>query len=101
MSKFKVGDRVRIVCPEVPRHGCEGTIYQRGNGMWSKEYGYLKGQIGWRVDVDGWGKRDSNGAAFAYLDSQLEPIVNPDETAWTEFKRYLQPDPIILAKEPA
>ena len=105
MKSFKVGDRVRIVCPTSNRNGCAGTIYHMGVWFnWHKESQRNNGVMGYAVDIDGFGKThdDDLGSFYAFIGEELRPIVNPDETAWTEFKRYLQPDPaVILAKEPA
>ena len=65
--------------------GQQGTIVGNGWHIWQ-----------WEVRLDG------NPEKGGFNSEHLEPIVNPDETAWNEFKRYLQPDPaVILAKEPA
>ena len=88
--KFKIGDRVRV--KSVSRWsgqdyliGQQGVIVGNGWHIWR-----------WEVHLDG------NPEESGFNSEHLEPIVNPDETAWNEFKRYLQPDPaVILAKEPA
>lgn len=100
MKTFKVGDRVRIKCAK-SYSGCNGksaTIVAYTCGHWRNgERGF-----GYDVEVDGIGRFGKYGGQLSYKAHELEPIVNPDEQAWTEFKRYLQPDPaVILAKEPA
>ena len=98
--KFKIGDRVRIVLTESIDFGKEASVI----GV----YQNARTQLGvkplvYQVEVDGIGRIDpDNGYPIGFEPQDLEPIVNPDETAWTEFKRYLQPDPaVILSKEPA
>lgn len=105
MKSFKVGDRVRIVCPASPRNGKTGTVWKIS--VWKpSDYSVvmkhaIAGECAFMVDIDGLGRGDDE-ADFAYCKVDLRPIVNPDETAWTEFKRHLQPGPaIILAKEAA
>ena len=99
MKTFKVGDRVRIV----------GAHFQENRLHIGKEATVVKPyddypmclEAGYGICIDG--APTPFGFKFWVASPQhLEPIVNPDETAWTEFKRYLQPDPaVILAKEPA
>ena len=101
MKSFKVGDRVRIVCPVSEANGREATVIDIGSsGTW-KFSPKDDGKTAYYLDVDGFGKFGFFGGRVAFPAHELEPIVNPDETAWNEFKRYLQPNPIILAKEPA
>jgi len=102
VKSFKVGDRVRIVCTTSKRNGCEGTIWKTHVWHnWPLHYAQFNGRLSYLVDVDGHGV-GTETTYFSYMPEDLEPIVNPDETAWNEFRRYLQPDPaIILAKEPA
>lgn len=105
--KFKVGDRVRIKSAVTNLFiGKEGVIWEISKGNWSAAsiaFGVPPDAIAYRVEVDGIGRDHPDGNSFiAFQGHRLEPIVNPDETAWTEFKRYLQPDPaVILSKEPA
>lgn len=104
MKSFKVGDRVRIVCPASPKNGQEAVVWayvEKPNWSIRALLGGANPNLpAYRVDIAG--KRlNENGAFYAYHPHELEPIVNPDEKAWSEFKRFLQPDPIILAKEPA
>lgn len=106
MKSFKVGDRVRIVDGDFLYK--EATVICIDEWDWQdkpvKNGSVPCGAVCYLLCVDGVGDTypddpNSEIAAFGY---DIEPIVNPDETAWTEFKRYLQPDPaVILAKEPA
>ena len=101
--KFKIGDRVRIVCPHSVAHGDTGTIFdtstRRSTATVTKAI--LPAAFRYGVEADN-NSPPSGRRCFYYLPEELRPIVNPDETAWTEFKRYLQPDPaVILAKEAA
>jgi hypothetical protein len=70
MSKFFVGQRVRVVANS-PRRGCEARIVGRSFSH------HLRLGLGdyWDCNVDGWGERDSDGIGFAYTDDQLEPIL--------------------------
>lgn len=103
MKSFKVGDRVRIVCPqsECGYFGKEATIYSIDSCAKFSKRTWNDGKTAYLVDVDGVGRFSSACRRIGYIAEELEPIVNPDEAAWTEFKRYLQPNPIILAKEAA
>ena len=96
MSKFKVGDRVRIVnCPDSPRNGAEGIIYKKASANWLSLYPHYRGREAWQVDVDGWGKRDSI-VLFTYCHDKLIPLIPPDELAWQKFRNHLQPNPAII-----
>ena len=73
MARFFVGQRVRIVNVLSPRNGCEARIVGRSYSMnMNFGWGYF-----WDCDVDGFGTHDADGVRFAYVDSNLEPIL-PD-----------------------
>lgn len=102
MSKFKVGDRVRIVCPKSIHCGWEGTVWDISYNVIFAHGG--RANIGFNVDVDGYGRYDHKSAyPICYEAHDLEPVVNPDELAWIAFRDlHLKPDPaLILAKEAA
>lgn len=89
MAKLKGGQRVRIInSVNNPSHvGCEATV------ICPIGYGYV-------IRIDGIPSNHYSGEWMA-LESNLAPLVNPDEEAWTAFKKlHLTPDPaLILAKE--
>lgn len=103
MAKFKVGDRVRIIGPEDCLHlGKQGCIWHIGNNNWHPREisaGTPANALAYSVWIDGIGIGDSDGTEFAFEAHELAPLVNPDEEAWLEFKKLLQPNPSILAKE--
>ncbi len=77
MSRFHVGQRVRINCPESPRHGMTGIIWEiRLNArIFSHDLRTVsEGVTSHRLDIDGVGKRDSDGYGFAYRTDQLIPL---------------------------
>lgn len=103
MKSFKVGDRVRIVCPHSVANDDTGTVVGTctGRGISTVTGEVLPKAFRYGVRADNNHSPKPTGE-FYYLPEELRPIVNPDETAWTEFKRHLQPGPaIILAKEAA
>jgi hypothetical protein len=90
MSRFFVGQRVRVVANSSPRHGCEARILGRSFSH------HLRFGLGyyWDCNVDGWGERDSDGLGFAYADDQLEPIqpsgAAPSSYSYTELMDRLK-----------
>lgn len=98
--KFKIGDRVRIVCADSIADGREGVVV--GRPINSVSIGSASGKMipkGVRYPVS----PDGIGEILFIPPSGLRPLINPDETAWLAFKSlHLKPDPsLILAKEPA
>jgi hypothetical protein len=86
VSKFFVGQRVRIVGPttSIPR-GSTATIVcielanhvRHGRGVYND------------VDVDGYGRLSRRGWQLAFRDEDLEPLVPPHEPCEAEFKASL------------
>ena len=105
MANFKVGDRVRIIGPSWGSYfGKTGTIWGVGPCNWATRgrlAGYTQGSIGYRVDVDGVGRKHNSGFSIAYESHHLVPLTPSHEEAWQAFKRlHLTPKPsLILAKE--
>ena len=99
MSKFKVGDRVRINCPdsEFSLHGKTGTIWKIvPDGQWRGAAARYNGLTSYRVDVDGVGKRGPLYGFFGYPASDLIHLVPPDELAWQKFREHLKPNPLVI-----
>lgn len=74
MTSFCVGQRVRIKCPDSPRHGCEATVTSELYA--TDSYKNRVGKETWIHDacVDGWGEGDGE-AWFAYTPDMLEPLT--------------------------
>ena len=99
MSKFKVGDRVRINCPEseAGNHGKTGTIWEIvPDGQWFGASQKYDGLTDYRVDVDGKGKYGPLNLSFGYPEHELIPLVPPDELAWQKFREHLKPNPLVI-----
>ncbi len=79
MSKFFVGQRVRVVNFQMsPRNGCEARIYKASFHNSHKTLGAV---FFYFCEVDGWGMIGANGASYAYAEYQLEPIIKLHEPA--------------------
>jgi len=104
MSKFRVGDRVKVIAPGLESTGKAGTI------MGKKIFGSVLNELtgvrsprrwDWPVMIDGW-ESDHSTRCYFYGDADLAPLTNPDTEAWKAFKELLKPNPAILkAKDPA
>ena len=94
MSKFKVGDRVRIVCQEKKTcYGKEATIWLVHLTHWEE---FDRVGTGYFVDIDGIGKSGEENVDYAYEEHELEPLVPPDELAWQKFREHLKPNPLVI-----
>ena len=96
--KFKVGDRVRIDCPDSPLYRREGVIWKiLPEGDWSA-WARSKGVCGpsHRVAVDGYGKlwvgtgTPRDGSYVAYRAHKLKPIQPLG--SWDEITRMVGKD---------
>lgn len=98
MSKFKVGDRVRINCELSIANGDTGIIIEGPRFISTKSS--VTGEIlqrAWRFlvacdstpNLDKW-------RGFNFLESELEPLVPPDELAWQKFREHLKPNPLVI-----
>lgn len=101
MATFKVGDRVRIIGPEWGRNlGRSGVIWDIEEGRWEASAiarGTAPNAVGYSINVDGVGRYHfGTRTIIAYEAHELAPLGNPDEEAWQEFKKLLQPNPAIL-----
>lgn len=84
---MKVGDRVRVNCPECWRHEREGTIWSVAeDGCWTNLARSLgKHGTAYRVDLDGIGRTSDQGNYVGYMRSQLIPLTKPKEVGtWEE-----------------
>jgi hypothetical protein len=89
MSSFYVGQRVRIRASG-PRHGCEATLISFDLSLHEK-YGF---GCYWHALVDGWGCRDPrDGVAFAYQESDLEPIIQPGLESLEDINALYETEP--------
>lgn len=95
MSKFKVGDRVRIVSTDSDARGREATVWKIDpNSEWDEIR--LRGTVAYCVDVDGWGRHSRSGKEIAFPEYELAPLVPPDELAWQKFREHLKPNPLVI-----
>ena len=89
--KFKVGDRVRVICPQEPEaHRKEGTILMiiPNSKHWYTEK--HQGRTAHIVDVDGVGTRASDMSepeCFGFVEEQLEPIIPLG--SWDEIEKAI------------
>jgi hypothetical protein len=88
MSKFKVGQRVRINCPHSSVHGMEATIWAIRRGNWAEgtlERWMSPTETAYRVNVDGVGKHADNGWDYrAFPAYRLLPLTDPGFDAFME-----------------
>jgi len=94
VSKFKVGDRVRIVCQEKKTcYGKEATIWLVHLTHWEE---FNRVGTGYFVDIDGIGKSGDENVDYAYEEHELEPLVPTDELAWQKFREHLKSNPLVI-----
>lgn len=94
MSRFYVGQRVRIVRRESPFHGKEATIVGR---IFARHRQFGIGYF-YAVDVDGIGRIGRvSGLPVSYRGQDLQPLVPPHEACETEFKSSL--DELLARQE--
>lgn len=91
---MKVGDRVRIDCPESKFHGKEATIWDISNtpewGSAAFALGIHPYEIGYRLDVDGIGKTHTDGCFIAAPRRMLKPIQPLG--SWEELSQIIGKD---------
>lgn len=83
--KFKVGDRVRIVF-DGPLFGKQATVLESINGVWIGD-DFVAGQgfdIGYRLNVDGYGGHHPRGRRVTYEAHDLRPLTDPNATKFIE-----------------
>lgn len=101
MATFKVGDRVRKICPlrdedlaRLERHSCipvgeVGTIHSPGE------------TLDWRVRWDGYGVVSPCGRRYAAMEYQLAPLTPPAEDTWAadKVRELVKPKPMDAERE--
>ena len=100
MSKFKVGDRVRIIRKRNWLKGKEATVYRVDTWNLHDTSVIRKtaklGDAAYCLNVDGVGKLNMKGHLIAFNYEDLEPLVPPDERAWQKFREHLKPNPLVI-----
>ncbi len=91
MATFKVGQRVRIVCPPSYFHGREATVWKIEKGSeWHEESvrraGLSRSDIGYCVDIDGYGRILRDGHYSAFPAWMLAPLTDGESDEWAKSK---------------
>jgi len=85
---------VRIIEKDSDAFGVKATIWKIEKDVEFSRV-FPRG-MGYCVDIDGHGKFSSNGDEIAFPAHVLEPLVQPDELAWQQFRTHLKPNPAII-----
>lgn len=90
-SKFKVGDRVRIILRGNWNYGKHATVTEIVDAPLRIGNGFVCGACH-KLDVDGVGTRNKSGEFIAYFAENLEPLYDGDEkSSWEAMKDIWQP----------